>query len=98
MVVDFSISTIMASPSAFALATVGWVVRSVGSWEIERATASRTSLAAASRSRDRVKVMLMVERPSRLFDCTRSMPEMPDTWRSIGWVIRVSTTSADAPR
>ena len=42
--------------------------------------------------------MLIRETPSRDEEETRSMPWMPETWRSITWVMRSSTTSADAPR
>ena len=42
--------------------------------------------------------MLIRELPSREDEFTRSTPWMPATWRSITWVIRSSTTSADAPR
>jgi hypothetical protein len=83
--------------SALALAICGGSAWS-GSLAVTRLTASRTSLAAASRSRSRLKVMVICERPSRLLLFTRSMPWMPATWRSITWVMRSSMTSAEAPR
>ena len=59
--------------------------------------ALRTSFAAASISRVRRKVMLTDEEPSLEFEDIVSMPSMPATASSIGWVMRVSTTLAAAP-
>ncbi len=68
--------------SALALAICGGSAWS-GRFAATRLTASRTSLAAASRSRSRVKVMVICERPSRDELLTRSMPWIPATWRSM---------------
>jgi len=62
-----------------------------------RLTASRTSFAAFSMSRFWVNSMVIAERPSRLDDCSRSTPSMPLTASSRTWVMRDSTTDADAP-
>ena len=62
-----------------------------------RLTASRTSLAAASMSRDSENSMLMLLSPLRLRDSIVSMPSMPDSASSRICVTRVSTTAAEAP-
>src|SRR5688572_5665447 len=62
-----------------------------------RLTASRTSLAAASMSRDSENSIVTDATPLRLRDSTVSMPSMPATASSSTCVIRVSTTAADAP-
>ena len=62
-----------------------------------RLTASRTSLAAASISRDSVNSMLIDARPLTLRDSMVSMPSMPASASSRIWVMRVSTTAAEAP-
>ena len=62
-----------------------------------RLTALRMSLAAASMSRVGRNSMLMSELPLRLRDSMVLMPSMPDSASSSVWVMRVSTTLADAP-
>ena len=62
-----------------------------------RVTASRTSLAAASMSRLDLNSMLMLERPLRLLALMVSMPSMPASASSSTWVMRLSTTAAEAP-
>lgn len=62
-----------------------------------RDTALRTSFAAASMSRDKRKVMLIEDEPSRLDELIVSMPSMPARASSRGWVTLVSTTDDDAP-
>ena len=59
--------------------------------------ASRTSFAAASMSRSSVNSRVTEERPLTLRDWIISIPSMPDSASSSTWVIRVSTTAADAP-
>jgi hypothetical protein len=63
-----------------------------------RETASRTSLAASSRSRSSLNEILIREAPSRDEEFTRSIPSIPATWRSMSSVMRSSITSAEAPR
>jgi hypothetical protein len=86
----------ITSESASALATRG-VSTSSGRSSSTRLTASRTSLAALSMSRLVVNSMLMLERPVRLLEVSRSTPSMPLTASSSTWVMRVSTTAAEAP-
>ncbi len=62
-----------------------------------RLMASRTSLAAASMSRVSENSMVTWPWPLRLRDSTVSMPSMPATASSRIWVMRVSTTAAEAP-
>lgn len=62
-----------------------------------RLTASRTSLAAASTSRDCTNSILISEEPLRLRASMVSMPSMPASASSSTWVMRLSTTAADAP-
>ena len=62
-----------------------------------RDTRSRTSLAASSISRSSENSTDTLERPSRLLELIRSTPWMPAICCSIGSVIRLSITSADAP-
>ena len=62
-----------------------------------RATRSRTSLAAASRSRPSSNSMVIIETCSRLSEVTCLTPSMPFTWSSMGSVTEVSTTSGAAP-
>ncbi len=96
MVVDDMVAKTMAEASALALAIWGGSA-STGRREATRLTASRTSLAAASRSRLSLKLMEMRDVPSRLDEDIWSMPWMPATCCSMIWVIRSSTTSAEAP-
>ncbi len=60
-------------------------------------TRSRTSLAAPSMSRAMSNSMVMAERPSSLTDSTVRMPSTPEMRSSMSWVMRVSTTLAEAP-
>ena len=62
-----------------------------------RLTASRTSLAAASMSRESENSMLMLLSPLRLRESIVSTPSMPDRESSRICVTRVSTTAAEAP-
>lgn len=62
-----------------------------------RLIASRTSLAAPSMSRVRVNSMLMSLRPLRLVAVITSTPSIPLIASSSTWVMRLSTTAADAP-
>ena len=59
---------------------------------------SRTSLAAASRSRSSENSTLICERSSRLEELSRSTPSMPEISFSMICVMRDSTTSEEAPR
>ena len=62
-----------------------------------RLTASRTSFAAASMSRDSENSMSMSLSPFMLWDSMVSIPSMPESASSRIWVTRVSTTAAEAP-
>ena len=62
-----------------------------------RLTALRTSLAAASMSREARNSMLMREEPFWLLESMVLMPSMPDSASSSVWVMRVSTTLDEAP-
>jgi hypothetical protein len=62
-----------------------------------RLTASRMSLAAASMSRSSENSMLTLERPLTLRDSSMSTPSSPLSASSRIWVMRVSTTAAEAP-
>ena len=68
-----------------------------GNWRRALATASRTSLAAASRSRPKRKVMEIRDSPSSELERIVSMPSMPPKAPSMGWVTWFSITSALAP-
>ena len=83
-----------ASLSTFS---ISGALASLGRRSTTRLTASRTSLAAASISRWRVNSMLMLERPLTLRDSMVSMPSVPASASSRTWVMRVSTTAAEAP-
>ena len=63
-----------------------------------RETRSRTSLAAASRSRSIENSTVMRENSSRLDEVSFSTPSMPATSSSSTWVTRDSITAALAPR
>jgi hypothetical protein len=63
-----------------------------------RATRSRTSLAADSRSRSAVNSMLICALSSRLIEMSLSMPSMPEISFSSTCVMRVSITLEFAPR
>ena len=83
MVADVISKVSTGSASASALVICGaWA--SCGSWFSTRLTRSRTSLAASSILRSRVKVMLMNDRPSRSLLVIRSMPGIPASWRASG--------------
>ncbi len=82
--------------SVSALATSGGSAWS-GRLPTTRETRSRTSLAALSMSRSRENSIRTLERPSRLVELMRSTPWMPAMRCSIGSVIRLSITSAEAP-
>ncbi len=86
----------MGWPSVSALATSGGSAWS-GRLPRTREMRSRTSLAASSMLRSSENSMETRERPSRLDEVTRSMPWMPAMRCSIGSVIRLSITSAEAP-
>ena len=83
-----------ASLSTFAISGAS---ASSGMRSTTRLIASRTSLAAASMSRDRVNSMLIDDRPLTLRDSIVSTPSMPESASSSTCVMRVSTTLADAP-
>ena len=89
-------SQMITSASASTLEISGGSASS-GMRSITRLTRSRTSLAAASMSRLRLNSMVTSERPLRLLDWMVLMPSMPDRPSSRIWVMRVSTTAADAP-
>ena len=86
----------MGSASLSTFSTCGGSASS-GSRLVTRLTALRTSLAAASMSRCRVNSMEIDARPLTLRDSMVSMPSMPASAASSTWVMRVSTTPADAP-
>ncbi len=90
------LSQMIASESLSTFSICGGSASS-GMRSATRLTASRTSLAAASMSRRRLNSMLIDERPLRLRDSMVSMPSMPDSASSSTWVMRVSTTAAEAP-
>ena len=87
----------MGRASASVLATRGTSASS-GRRPTTRATRSRTSLAAASISRERWKVMLTLEDSSRLVDSIVLMPSIPAIASSMIWVTWVSMICAEAPR
>ena len=89
-------SHMIASASASTLAISGGSASS-GMRSITRLIASRTSFAAASMSRLRLNSMVTSERPLRLLDWIVRMPSIPASASSRIWVMRVSTTAADAP-
>jgi len=86
----------MAWASASIFATTG-SLDSSGSTPRTLATRSRTSLAAASGSRDRMNSTVIWLTSSRLTDLMVRMPSMPDSESSSGSVIWLSITSAEAP-
>jgi hypothetical protein len=55
------------------------------------------SLAAPSMSRPTSSSMVMTERPSSLIDESVRIPSTPATRSSMSWVMRDSTTPAEAP-
>src|SRR5450432_1900171 len=69
-----------------------------GSLPRARATLSRTSAAAESGSRLRVKRTLILLTSERLCEVMTSTPSMPASESSSGFVTCDSTTSAEAPR
>ena len=91
-----SASHITACASESRLATTGSSISS-GSRLRARATRSRTSLAAASRSRPSSNSTEICETCSRLSEVTTLTPSMPFTWSSRTSVTEVSTTSGAAP-
>ncbi|MCW0450707.1 hypothetical protein NB706_003541 [Xanthomonas sacchari] len=86
----------MASASASTLAISG-ASASSGRRSSTRLTASRTSLAAASMSRVARNSILMSATPLELRAWIVSMPSMPASASSSTWVMRLSTTAAEAP-
>ena len=86
----------MTCSSAVVFCTSGGSASS-GSAPSTRDTRSRTSLAALSISRDSSNSTLILERPSRLLERMVLIPSMPAMASSIGCVILVSTTAAEAP-
>jgi hypothetical protein len=83
--------------SASTLAITGSSISS-GRRARTRATRSRTSEAAMSTSRVTRKRTVIWLRSGRLIDVITSMPSMPDSASSSGWVIWLSMISAEAPR
>ena len=86
----------MGLESASALATTGGST-SLGRFANERATRSRTSLAASSISTAKSNSTEIVERPSRLVEVSVRIPAMPLIDSSKGSVICDSIMSAFAP-
>jgi hypothetical protein len=89
-------SQMIASESLSTLRISG-ASASSGMRSATRLTALRTSLAAASMSRVARNSMLMFDEPLRLRESMVLMPSMPASASSSAWVMRVSTTAADAP-
>ena len=87
----------MGLESASTLAMIGSSIVS-GSLPLARATLSRTSAAAESGSRFKLKRTLMTLRSDLLCDVITSTPSIPASESSSGFVTWDSTTSADAPR
>ncbi len=96
MLLELVLSHRIGSASASTLEISGGRAWS-GMRSVTRLTASRTSLAAASTSRVGTNSMLMSELPLRLRASIVSMPSMPARASSSTWVMRLSTTAAEAP-
>ena len=96
MVLELMLSQRIASASASTLEICGGSA-SIGRRSATRLMASRTSLAAASMSRVMLNSRVTSERPLRLRDWIMRIPSMPANASSSTWVMRVSTTAAEAP-
>jgi len=87
----------IAEALSSTLRITGWSTPS-GSRPTTRETASRTSEAASSGLRDTSNSIETEERSSWLCDWIWLMPSIPATAPSTTSVIRLSTTSFEAPR
>ena len=91
------LSQSITRPEASSLRMSG-ASASAGSWSITPPMRSRTSFAASSMSRSSVNSSWIIDTPSSLLELMASSPAMPAMRSSIGCVMRVSTTAAEAPR
>ena len=96
MLLERRLSQMIGSESLSTLLISGGSASS-GMRSATRLTALRTSFAAASMSRVARNSMLTREAPFWLLESMVLMPSMPASASSRVWVMRVSTTLAEAP-